>query len=167
MGCRNNGPSEQWPVGIMGCRNNDLTPCIYVFNQFSHVTCCLYFQLSFRTSSAISLAMYIYILYNSPLSRIFNFVLRTSSASHVLCILSLGFWPSSYLSRVVYIFTFLRTSSALSQLYGTKATLEQHHFNHAVMILNSEVNWCIYICEIKLHTPSHIKNLNLNLNFGV
>ena len=32
-----------------------------------------------------------------------------------------------------------RSSSALSQLYGTQATLEHHHFNHAVMILNSEV----------------------------
>ncbi|XP_064594996.1 dual 3',5'-cyclic-AMP and -GMP phosphodiesterase 11A-like isoform X2 [Liolophura sinensis] len=32
-----------------------------------------------------------------------------------------------------------KTSSALAQLYGTKATLEHHHFNHAVMILNSEV----------------------------
>jgi hypothetical protein len=26
MGCWSNGPSEQWAVGIMGCRNNDLTP---------------------------------------------------------------------------------------------------------------------------------------------
>jgi hypothetical protein len=26
MGRRNNGPSDQWAVGIMGCRNNDLTP---------------------------------------------------------------------------------------------------------------------------------------------
>jgi len=33
-----------------------------------------------------------------------------------------------------------RSGSALSQLYGTEATLEHHHFNHAVMILNSEVN---------------------------
>ncbi|XP_070175447.1 dual 3',5'-cyclic-AMP and -GMP phosphodiesterase 11A-like [Littorina saxatilis] len=31
-----------------------------------------------------------------------------------------------------------KTSSALCQLYGTKATLEHHHFNHAIMILNSE-----------------------------
>ncbi|CAH1775433.1 unnamed protein product [Owenia fusiformis] len=31
-----------------------------------------------------------------------------------------------------------KTSSHLAQLYGTKATLEHHHFNHAVMILNSE-----------------------------
>lgn len=31
-----------------------------------------------------------------------------------------------------------KTSSALAQLYGTKATLEHHHFNHAIMILNSE-----------------------------
>ncbi|KAK3779194.1 hypothetical protein RRG08_035188, partial [Elysia crispata] len=30
-----------------------------------------------------------------------------------------------------------KSSSALSQLYGTKATLEHHHFNHAIMILNS------------------------------
>ncbi|BFZ22439.1 hypothetical protein BsWGS_25478 [Bradybaena similaris] len=30
-----------------------------------------------------------------------------------------------------------KSSSALSQLYGTKATLEYHHFNHAIMILNS------------------------------
>ncbi|XP_025081093.1 dual 3',5'-cyclic-AMP and -GMP phosphodiesterase 11A-like isoform X2 [Pomacea canaliculata] len=31
-----------------------------------------------------------------------------------------------------------KSSSALCQLYGTKATLEHHHFNHAIMILNSE-----------------------------
>lgn len=37
-------------------------------------------------------------------------------------------------------FVFLRTGSALSLLYGTSATLEHHHFNHAVMILQSEVN---------------------------
>ncbi|CAL1544102.1 unnamed protein product [Lymnaea stagnalis] len=30
-----------------------------------------------------------------------------------------------------------KSSSALSQLYGTSATLEHHHFNHAIMILNS------------------------------
>ncbi len=38
------------------------------------------------------------------------------------------------------ICVFLRTGSALSLLYGTSATLEHHHFNHAVMILQSEVN---------------------------
>ena len=27
--------------------------------------------------------------------------------------------------------------SALSQLYGTKATMEKHHFNHCIMILNT------------------------------
>uniref|UniRef100_A0AAY4EY46 Phosphodiesterase n=1 Tax=Denticeps clupeoides TaxID=299321 RepID=A0AAY4EY46_9TELE len=32
-----------------------------------------------------------------------------------------------------------KTGSALSLLYGTSATLEHHHFNHAVMILQSEV----------------------------
>lgn len=32
-----------------------------------------------------------------------------------------------------------RTGSALALLYGTQNTMEQHHFNHAVMILNSEV----------------------------
>ncbi|ELU06480.1 hypothetical protein CAPTEDRAFT_169631 [Capitella teleta] len=31
-----------------------------------------------------------------------------------------------------------KSSSPLSQLYGTQATLEHHHFNHAVIILNSE-----------------------------
>ncbi|XP_067686279.1 dual 3',5'-cyclic-AMP and -GMP phosphodiesterase 11A-like isoform X1 [Haliotis asinina] len=31
-----------------------------------------------------------------------------------------------------------KSSSALAQLYGTKATLEHHHFNHAIMILNSD-----------------------------
>lgn len=35
---------------------------------------------------------------------------------------------------------FVRTGSALSLLYGTSATLEHHHFNHAVMILQSEVH---------------------------
>lgn len=44
----------------------------------------------------------------------------------------------SCINTVFAIFV-LRTSSALAQLYGTKATLEHHHFNHAVMILNSEV----------------------------
>lgn len=38
------------------------------------------------------------------------------------------------------ICVFLRTGSALSLLYGTSATLEHHHFNHAVMILQSEVD---------------------------
>ena len=37
-----------------------------------------------------------------------------------------------------------RSGSALSQLYGTEATLEHHHFNHAVMILNSEVFIAFY-----------------------
>lgn len=36
------------------------------------------------------------------------------------------------------LFSF-RSGSALAQLYGTSATLEHHHFNHAVMILQSEV----------------------------
>lgn len=31
-----------------------------------------------------------------------------------------------------------KTGSALALLYGTKNTMEHHHFNHAVMILNSE-----------------------------
>ncbi|XP_040296693.1 dual 3',5'-cyclic-AMP and -GMP phosphodiesterase 11A [Bufo bufo] len=31
-----------------------------------------------------------------------------------------------------------KSGSALSQLYGTSATLEHHHFNHAVMILQSQ-----------------------------
>ncbi|ESO83549.1 hypothetical protein LOTGIDRAFT_236563 [Lottia gigantea] len=31
-----------------------------------------------------------------------------------------------------------KSSSPLAQLYGTKATLEHHHFNHAIIILNSE-----------------------------
>ena len=26
MGCRNNGPSEQWVVGIIGCRKNGMLP---------------------------------------------------------------------------------------------------------------------------------------------
>lgn len=38
------------------------------------------------------------------------------------------------------VFVCVRTGSALSLLYGTSATLEHHHFNHAVMILQSEVN---------------------------
>lgn len=40
----------------------------------------------------------------------------------------------------VSVFVCVRTGSALSLLYGTSATLEHHHFNHAVMILQSEVN---------------------------
>lgn len=40
----------------------------------------------------------------------------------------------------VSVFVRVRTGSALSLLYGTSATLEHHHFNHAVMILQSEVN---------------------------
>ena len=31
-----------------------------------------------------------------------------------------------------------RSHSALSQLYGTTATMEKHHFNHCIMILNSQ-----------------------------
>ncbi|XP_052805617.1 dual 3',5'-cyclic-AMP and -GMP phosphodiesterase 11A-like isoform X2 [Mya arenaria] len=33
-----------------------------------------------------------------------------------------------------------KTSSALATLYGTSATMEHHHFNHALIILNSEGN---------------------------
>lgn len=59
-------------------------------------------------------------------------------------------WKSYYtillffLSQCVFVLFFCacvcgRTGSALSLLYGTSATLEHHHFNHAVMILQSEV----------------------------
>jgi len=34
-----------------------------------------------------------------------------------------------------------RTGSALALLYGTQNTMEHHHFNHAVMIINSEVRY--------------------------
>lgn len=43
-----------------------------------------------------------------------------------------GPWSLTHLSS-------FRSGSALAQLYGTSATLEHHHFNHAVMILQSEV----------------------------
>ena len=43
-----------------------------------------------------------------------------------------GLWSLMCLSS-------FRSGSALAQLYGTSATLEHHHFNHAVMILQSEV----------------------------
>ena len=38
----------------------------------------------------------------------------------------------------------------MAQLYGTKATMEHHHFNHAVMILNSEVVIClvVWVCVV-------------------
>ncbi|XP_077868875.1 LOW QUALITY PROTEIN: dual 3',5'-cyclic-AMP and -GMP phosphodiesterase 11A-like, partial [Saccoglossus kowalevskii] len=39
---------------------------------------------------------------------------------------------------VLFMFLQPRSHSSLSQLYGAKATMEYHHFNHAVMILNSE-----------------------------
>lgn len=43
------------------------------------------------------------------------------------------------LMRAKGVLWMFRSSSALAQLYGTDATLEHHHFNHAVVILNSEV----------------------------
>lgn len=43
-------------------------------------------------------------------------------------------WVWSHYSVLPY-----RTGSALALLYGTSATLEHHHFSHAVMILQSEV----------------------------
>lgn len=45
-----------------------------------------------------------------------------------------------------------RTGSALALLYGTSATLEHHHFNHAVMILQSEVSPCM--CCVVLFWPT-------------
>lgn len=42
-------------------------------------------------------------------------------------------------------FLSFRTGSALALLYGTSATLEHHHFNHAVMILQSEVRSSLFI----------------------
>lgn len=65
--------------------------------------------------------------------------------------LTMHFKPSKWASawgeissgcRVNYTlrgFLSCRTGSALALLYGTSATLEHHHFNHAVMILQSEV----------------------------
>lgn len=43
------------------------------------------------------------------------------------------------MNHVSQQYTPCRTGSALALLYGTSATLEHHHFNHAVMILQSEV----------------------------
>lgn len=70
-----------------------------------------------------------------------------------------GLWSLMCLSS-------FRSGSALAQLYGTSATLEHHHFNHAVMILQSEVKthhsasllerkpmkWCfllLFLCKKK------------------
>lgn len=36
------------------------------------------------------------------------------------------------------MFFIFRSDSALAQLYGTNATLEHHHFNQSVTILNSK-----------------------------
>ena len=49
-----------------------------------------------------------------------------------------------------------RCSTPLAQLYGTQATLELHHFNHAVMILNSEVHNCVsqYSIEFSSFLPT-------------
>ena len=33
MGCRNNGLSEQWAVGVMGCRNNATHPLFRCVNR--------------------------------------------------------------------------------------------------------------------------------------
>lgn len=46
-----------------------------------------------------------------------------------------------FMSMCVRVCVRVRTGSALSLLYGTSATLEHHHFNHAVMILQSEVHY--------------------------
>lgn len=45
---------------------------------------------------------------------------------------------------------FGRTGSALALLYGTSATLEHHHFNHAVMILQSEVGYVLISAAVQL-----------------
>lgn len=50
-----------------------------------------------------------------------------------------GHAPEANLHSSVFL---CRTGSALALLYGTSATLEHHHFNHAVMILQSEVSPC-------------------------
>lgn len=44
----------------------------------------------------------------------------------------------------------IRTGSALALLYGTSATLEHHHFNHAVMILQSEVHHVLISAAVQL-----------------
>ena len=61
----------------------------------------------------------------------------------------------------VFVFVFVclcvcvcvRTGSALALLYGTSATLEHHHFNHAVMILQSEVHFQ-YLLQCSYHEGS-------------
>lgn len=50
------------------------------------------------------------------------------------------------ISLCVFLCVCVRTGSALALLYGTSATLEHHHFNHAVMILQSEVHNVSFIC---------------------
>ena len=60
-------------------------------------------------------------------------------------------WPGSYLLRVLldiniitsgltvfYIILYYRVSSPLAQLYST-STMERHHFDRAVMIINTQV----------------------------
>uniref|UniRef100_W5KJ99 Phosphodiesterase n=1 Tax=Astyanax mexicanus TaxID=7994 RepID=W5KJ99_ASTMX len=47
-----------------------------------------------------------------------------------------------------------KTGSALSLLYGTSATLEHHHFNHAVMILQSEVG-TVNNLQMFMHSRLH------------
>lgn len=70
----------------------------------------------------------------SGMSRLPNEDITTASA--VDCVSQCALTVSISVS----VFVCVRTGSALSLLYGTSATLEHHHFNHAVMILQSEVN---------------------------
>ena len=52
-----------------------------------------------------------------------------------------------------------RSGSPLAMLYGTKNTMEQHHFNQAVMILNCGVNNHSYLPRA---SPANETTLNVN-----
>ncbi|KAK0142218.1 Dual 3',5'-cyclic-AMP and -GMP phosphodiesterase 11A [Merluccius polli] len=55
-----------------------------------------------------------------------------------------------------------KTGSALALLYGTSATLEHHHFNHAVMILQSEASTSLHL----LHLASTLLGHNIFANLS-
>lgn len=65
---------------------------------------------------------------------------------------------SKILTWIVFVCVCVRTGSALALLYGTSATLEHHHFNHAVMILQSEVHRASVPC-----CSAHADDCMLNL----
>lgn len=116
----------------------------YFFSTLNddHIQCwTVEFQLQFRLRLS-SFFYYWAISWGQRAERIGGGITTTQQQTLSLSVCWMLIMVSLFLIPVcVCVCMCVRTGSALALLYGTSATLEHHHFNHAVMILQSEVHY--------------------------